>query len=974
MSRYQVLARLTGCLALALAGVLAFATGAHAQQQPEGTIRGSVSDTARAPLVAVVVRLAGTRLGALTDKTGAFVVEHVPPGSYTVMVRTPGYAPVSFAAAVDSGAVCSRTVTLHRSMESLGEVVVRASPRLNETKEQALFKQRQADNIVTVLSGDEIRALPNANAAEAVARIPGITTERDEGEGKFVQVRGTEPRLSNVTINGAHVPGTETGSRVAKLDDVPTDILGAIEVSKTLTADMDADAIGGSVNLVTKTPEGAPRGYVAGQFGQASLLERTQGQGSLMWGGRFGSDQRLGFLLGGTYDANNRAINDLELGWNADDAGRVTPVEWDQRDYVYNRTRYGAGGDLDYRFADGSIAYLKGMWSTFNNFGTRYRTDVALGDDSAQAASGAKGIGTGAQFVRESSNRTPSEQMFGFTGGGTKLFGLTELKFATNYAGTRQSVHDYRTSDFEYDGPGGDGLALRYDGSNRKYPSYRFLSAADATLASAPANFGMTKYSRTDGLTTGHDLGGGVDVTRRYSTGDRASSLQFGVKYRDEQKEYVNHNSAYAPTSSFLLSQVLGGFSDPDFYHSLAGGYVMGPQPDNDAARAIENANAASFKNTSSAVKNALASYSGGEKIAAGYVMNTANLGALRVNLGLRVENTAVNFLGNVATTPGDSTGKAIGPAAVRAVPGTKHYTDLFPSLQLRLAANDQTNIRLAFTRGIARANYSDIAPHLSGEVCPSCRLKFSNLSAGNPDLKPQHAWNVDLLAERYINRTGVLSGGVFFKRIDDFIYKRQFVYTGPATEFVGYLGTQPQNGGSGHVLGSEFDYTQRLDFLRGFWSGFGFDVNWTHIDSRAQLLADTAKSAATLGSPLVRHAPLARQPKHIANAAVTYDARYVSARAAWQYQGESIYSYGDGSATPSGDNWLFPHSQIDASVTVNMTRDVSLQIQGLNLNNAVFGFYNGIPGASFSNQREYYGRSVIMGIKYGFGAVPGTR
>jgi TonB-dependent receptor len=307
-------------------------------------------------------------------------------------------------------------------------------------------------------------------------------------------------------------------------------------------------------------------------------------------------------------------------------------------------------------------------------------------------------------------------------------------------------------------------------------------------------------------------------------------------------------------------------------------------------------------------------------------------------------------------------------------VTGTQNYADLFPSLQLRYAFDDASNLRFAVTRGIARANYSDLVPHLSGEICSSCKTRFNNLSAGNPDLKPQHAWNVDLLGEHYIDGTGVFSAGVFYKRISDFIYKRQFVYNGPATEFAGYYGTRPDNGGDASMIGAEFDYSQRLDFLAGALSGLGFDVNWTQIDSKAKLLADTAKSAATLGNPTVREAPLPRQSKSIGNVALTYDSRLVSARVAWQYQGESIYSYGDGSASPTGDNWFFPHSQIDASMTVNVTRDVSLQVQALNLNNAVFGFFNGVPGTEFSNQREYYGRSLIVGVKYGFGAAAGTR
>jgi hypothetical protein len=158
-------------------------------------------------------------------------------------------------------------VVLRAIPVELKQVAVIASPRLNETPQPALDKKRKADNIVSVMSGEEIRALPNANAAEAAARIPGVSAERDEGEGKFVQIRGTEPRLSNVTVDGVHVPGTEKGDRIAKLDDVPTDLLGAIEVTKTLTADMEADAIGGSVKLMTKIPEGAPRGYLSGQVG-----------------------------------------------------------------------------------------------------------------------------------------------------------------------------------------------------------------------------------------------------------------------------------------------------------------------------------------------------------------------------------------------------------------------------------------------------------------------------------------------------------------------------------------------------------------------------------------------------------------------------------------------------------------------------------------------------------------------------------
>lgn len=933
-------------------------------QANEGVIRGRVTDANHVPVPSVTLHISGASPSAMSNASGMFVIERVPAGQRLLLVRRPGYSPDSIRVVVRAGETITQDVLLKSNAQQLASILVSESPRLNETTEQALFKQRNADNIVTVLSGDVIRSLPNANAAEAVARIPGISTERDEGEGKFVQIRGTEPRLSNVTVNGVHIPGTQTGSRVAKLDDVPTDILGAIEVSKTLSADQDADAIGGSVNLVTKSPEGAPRGYVAGQFGQASLLSRTQSQGSAMWGGRFGEGRKLGLLVGGTYDRNNRGINDIELGWDTNDAGKPIPVEWDQRDYYYDRTRYGANGAFDYKSDNGSTAFLRGMWSKFNNFGNSYRFDISSGGDVASASNGVTGQATDGSLVRETANRTPTEQLYSLSAGGTSMLGKAELSYSANYGGTRSSSADYHTNSFGY-----DGLGFTYNGANHNTPTYSYLSSADASAAVTPSNYTLKKYIANGGTTTGDDIGGQLDARFRYALGNSASQFKVGAKYRDESRDNVNVNRSYAATGTpVMLTSLLGGYSDPNFYNALASGFVMGPEADHSKVTAFEYANPSIFKETTKPISDSLNNFSGGEKVTSVYAMNTADIGALRINTGLRVEQTSVNFSGNVATTP------ASGPQTVRRVNGTQNYTDLFPSVQVRYAVSPNSNVRVAVTRGIARANYSDLAPHTSGTICDACKLRFGNLSVGNPDLKPQHAWNFDALGESYFGATGVFTFGVFYKQITDFAFRRHFVYHGPATEFDGYYATAPVNGGDAHLLGAEFDFSRHLDFLPGVWSGLGFDVNWTQVDSKAQVPSDTSTTAATAGLATIRSAPLPRQAKSIGNVALLYDAKRFSARAAWQYQGESIYSYGDGSPTPSGDNWLFPHSQIDASITVNLTANASLQLQGLNLNNAVFGFFNGTSAERFANQREYYGRSIIAGLKYGFGAAPGTR
>jgi TonB-dependent receptor len=290
----------------------------------------------------------------------------------------------------------------------------------------------------------------------------------------------------------------------------------------------------------------------------------------------------------------------------------------------------------------------------------------------------------------------------------------------------------------------------------------------------------------------------------------------------------------------------------------------------------------------------------------------------------------------------------------VTTVPGSQTYTDLFPSAQVRFAFATETQLRLAVTRGIARPNYSDLAPHLAGTVGGN-KSNPANLSSGNPDLRPQHAWNYDLMLEHFFNSVGVISGGVFYKSINDLIVNQTFVYTGPVSAFVGQAGTRPTNVGSGHLLGFEAEWTQRLTSLPGLFNGLGFDANYTHVDSRA--LVDPSTS---------RYAPLPRQSPNLGNFGLTYDRGPVSGRAALSYQGANIVSYGDGTATANGDNYFYAHSQIDASLSYNFTSAVQIQFQALNLNNAVFGFFNGTPKQDYSIQREYYGRTFYLGAKYG--------
>src|SRR6267378_1861675 len=902
-----------------------------------GVVVGSVHDSANAAISGARVDVVGTAVvGMVTSADGSFRLVNVPAGPRTVVVHRLGFAPDSARVEIPAGGSVVRNFVLAPAAVNLASVVVRASPRMAETKAGALAVEQNAPNIVSALSGDEIRSLPNFNAAEAAGRIPGISLERDEGEGKFVQVRGTEPRLSNVTINGVHVPGTEA-SRIAKLDDVPSDLLASIEVSKTLTANMEADAIGGSVTLVTKTPEDAPRGYVAGQYGQTALAARNTYQGGFTYGGRYGQDGKLGFLLGGSADRNNRAIDDVEPVWGVF-GGTAAPTEWAMRDYRYGRRRFGFGGDLDYRFNANSQLYLKGLWSRFDNYGTNYIYDVA-----GTPTPGAGGNGTipGASLTRTTNTRTPKDQMWAVTAGGKHTARVWTLDYALDAAGTKQRSRGYRFSNFDYTGPA---LTIAYSAPpGTVYPRIHYQSLADSQAAFDPANYTLGAFFQGDRTASGRDVGGAANARLDYALGGHASKLQFGARYRNEHKVFTSGSGFFIDTAPAppAITQFPMTFSDPSFYTALSSGYPLGPVPDADAVIAYENAHAGNFLNVISPNSDSLGSFDGSERITAGYVMNTTDVGALQVNVGVRVEATHATYAGHSLSTPVDSAGNPTGPDVLAAVSGAKDYTDFFPSVQLRYAVDAETNIRFAVTRGIARPNYPDLAPNQSGNTCATCATQptLSGFTTGNPNLKA----------------VGVISGGVFYKSLRDVILTRRFTYTGPGP-FNGYIGYAPENGGDGHLFGVEVTWTQRFVSLPGWLAGLGIDANYTHTSSK--VLVDPVSG---------RQAQLLRQSPDFANVYATYDKWPISARLGWTFNGSMIQYYGDGSPAPGGDTYFYQHGQFDGSIVYNATPDVQIQAQVLNINNAVFGFYQGTPDHRYNIQREYYRQTFFLGTKIGF-------
>src|ERR1700687_1628745 len=283
-------------LLLALVAIVILGLPALAQER-KGTITGTVKDSGNSALQSALVELLPLGRKVVTDEHGQFRITDVPAGEYTLSVSYVGLAASNVPVTVQAGQEVSAHPVLQ--VASQNDQVVVIAERL-QGEAEAINIERLSENIVQVRPERVIQSLPNTNIADAVGRVPSVSLERDEGEGKYVQIRGTEPRLSNVTVNGVNLPPPETNVRNIKLDAIPADLVERIEVFKTLSANQDADGIGGTVNLVTRTAGERPT-YIFGGTGGYNPIQKGYWRGGFggTVGRRFGPERKLGLVLNG---------------------------------------------------------------------------------------------------------------------------------------------------------------------------------------------------------------------------------------------------------------------------------------------------------------------------------------------------------------------------------------------------------------------------------------------------------------------------------------------------------------------------------------------------------------------------------------------------------------------------------------------------------------------------------------------------
>jgi len=907
-------------------------------QQSAGTITGRVSDPSQGVLQGAQIQLQPGGRTALSDTNGEFTINDLSPGRYTLTVSHEGYGVYTSDVTVTANNSARADAILQIGTHN--EVVTVTGEREGGEIE-ALTIERTADNIVQVLPADVITSLPNTNIADAVGRMPSVSLERDEGEGKYIQIRGTEPRLSNVTIDGIHVPSPE-GVRNVKLDAIPADLVSSVEINKTLSANQDADAIGGSVNLVTKTPTNQPYVTILGMGGYTPISGgRKQYQYDATAGQRFGKDKKFGLLFGGSYDYNARGIDDVEpapgIFTLPDGNTFVGPNTADLRNYHYDRTRYGFGGEADYKIGDMSSVYLRGLFAKFKDYGedwiyspgiNNFITDTGDPNNSCGITSinGVQGCG-GMGFTDV--YRQPGQQIFSLQAGARHsvkswLVAYEVALSQANYTG------GFPRAGFDGPGASDNSVAFGVDTKDPFVPKFPVLNGVNIY---DPTQYTMA-YSNTekDGIFE-RDAVGDISVIKTYSVGSHFSTFEVGLKGWDARKTAVYDRENFNSAGGQPMDQFLSSFTDNNYYFK---NYTYGAVVQFSKILSVLQPGGTS----PNIVYNLQNDFDISERIWAGYAMNTVNLGQMRIQAGIRVESTGDNLKANNVTLDGNGDFSSVSPLIKN-----NDYIDVFPSVQAQYRIGNDTILRAAYGMGIARPNFGDIAPYFIDD--PTSNPEFSQ---GNPNLKPTHSQNFDLVAEHYFKQTGLIQGGFFYKALTDPIYTVNLPYQNNS------LIATLTNGPSAHIAGIEAAWQQRLSFLPGALKAMGVRANYSYVSSQATFPAGERTDRPTL----VRTAP------NNWNFDLTYDKKGISARMGLTHNDGYIWAYGgDNAKDPSGDTYLYPHTQIDAQVSYWIPRSHGLQavVSMLNLNNEVFGFYLG--SEKYPIQREYYSRTISAGLRW---------
>ncbi len=920
-----------------------------------GNIKGVISDENGIAVPGATILIEELKKGAISDFNGNFTIVDIPEGSYNLLIKYLGYRDFKNEAVVSNSQTTTIHVTLSSKNTELDEVEIAGYSLGGQAR--ALNTQKNKQNITNIISTDQIGKFPDANIGDAVKRIPGITMQVDQGEARNIIIRGISPQLNSVTLNGSRIPSAEGDNRNVQMDLIPADMIQTIEVNKAVTPDMDADAIGGSVNLITRT---SPQGFRLSATGGSGINYITNKRilnGSFLLGDK-SKNEKFGYMLSASFNDNDFGSDNVEAEWedgfeyNAfDDEDNLQEVDVNPyakaseiREYLVQRIRRSFSANFDYKLNDNNNIYFKSIYNWRDDRENRFAfsqeildgEDIEPGDFTVDGngnlisfpVEAKRQVKGGIDNSRNKNRRLEDQRMFNLSLGGEHLANTLQIDWMASFSKASEERLNERYLEYESE----YGVAFN---NNADKPLFTPLNATDAAFN----NFEFNELTEENQYTEERDFNLFANFKLPLNIFQQEDGfLKFGARARLKNKNRLNDFTEYSPESAafeFLDGIPTRNYSDSDF---LAGSqYAVGTFATPEFLGSLKLNDATQFEAEDLPEEYLTANFDVDENVFAGYAMTNQKLSdKLSVLVGLRLEHTKINSVGNelIFDVDGDYAG-------TNQLKDENSYTNILPGLHFKYDVSNNTVLRFAWTNTLARPNYVDLVPY------QEINNEDEEIYLGNSELNPTTSMNFDMMAEHYFKSVGILSGGLFYKDIKDFVYTSQFEDTN------GYEVYQPLNGEGASVFGAEFSLQRQLDFLPGFAKNFSIYLNYTYLTSNAKgIKNEDGEERSDLDLP--------QTSPNMFNASLGYANKRLSLRVSGNYSDSYIDEIG---GRAFEDRYYDEQLFVDFNANMSINKNLSLYLVLNNITNQPLRYFQGIKARTM--QMEYYGRRLTFGLKY---------
>lgn len=895
-----------------------------------GVMRGRVVDTQNQVLPGATVMIESLHTGVVSDVNGYYTLANLKPGTYKVKVTYVGYEPKTITLTVSPDKTEVHDFILSDGIE-LQNVEVKGA---FHGQRRAINQQKNNFNLTNVVSADQIGKFPDSNIGDALKRINGINVQYDQGEARFGQVRGTSPDLSSVSINGNRIPSAESDARNVQLDLIPADMIQTIEVNKVVTADMDGDAIGGAINLVTKNTPYRQIFNVTAGTGYNWISNKLQLNLGATYGNRF-FNNKLGLMAAISYQNTPSGSDNCEYEYDLDDNGNVVITDASIRQYYVTRERQSYSLSLDYDFNPTNKIYFNGIYNRRNDWENRYGLsfkDLADGEGNMKAESQLK---MGSADNRNA--RLELQQTMDFTlGGNHLLWDRLQADWSASYSRASEDKPDQRYFTLKQ-----KDITIDMDGVGGRHP-YPLTPISLNT-----GDWEIDELTNGDESVNEEEWKAKVDFDLPLASGLYGNSLKFGAKYTHKHKTNdvitMDYTDGYADTygdeyKNHLKDQIRDGFMVSDNFKPtpFVDPEFIGKLTDKDLAAL----------GGEEVLEDAAGNYDATEQVTAAYLRFTQKLGRnLSLMAGLRMEATNLKTQGYnwIVDEEGNESLPSTGTIK-------NNYVNWLPSLLLKWNVNDDFKVRASYTKTLARPKYSYLVAgsQINREESPV------EVFQGNPNLKPITSNNYDLSAEYYFKSVGLVSASLFYKRVNDYIVNH--VTRGAYQSYTDAKVTRPVNAFDADLLGIELGYQRDFGFISPALKCVGFYGNYTYTHSNIVRSAFGNKDEQALPG----------SPEHMANASLYFDKAGLNIRLSYnftsafqddeEYQEEkALRRYYD------SVNYL----DLNASYTWGKDIKYTFYVAATNLLNQPLRYYQGEKDRTM--QVEYYGAKVQAGFKLNF-------